>query len=64
MPGLIDDFLATMNVGNEVASEAKANQVETPAPEAQEVPQNAPNGGDRDISRSLYGEEFMRRYGR
>lgn len=64
MPGLIDDFLATMNVGDEVVTEAKANQVDTPAPEAQEVPQNAPSGGDRDISRSLYGEEFMKRYGR
>lgn len=64
MPGLIDDFLATMNVGDEVFAEAKAPQDPAPSPEPQEVPQNAPNGGDKDISRSLYGEEFMRRYGR
>lgn len=64
MPGLIDDFLATMNVGDEVSAEAMAQQDPAPSPETQEVPQNAQNGGDRDISRSLYGEEFMRRYGR
>ena len=64
MPGLIDDFLATMNVGDEVSAEAIASQNPAPSPEPQEVPQNTPNGGDRDISRSLYGEEFMRRYGR
>ena len=64
MPGLIDDFLATMNVGDEVSAEAMAPQDPVPSPEPQEVPQDAPNGGDRDISRSLYGEEFMRRYGR
>ena len=64
MPGLIDDFLATMNVGDEVSSEAMAPQDPAPSPETQEVPQDAQNGGDRDISRSLYGEEFMRRYGR
>lgn len=64
MPGLIDDFLATMNVGDEVSAEAMAPQDPAPSPETQEVPQNAQNGGDRDISRSLYGEEFMRRYGR
>ena len=64
MPGLIDDFLATMNVGDEVSAEAKAPQDPAPSPEPQEVSQNAPNGGDKDISRSLYGEEFMRRYGR
>ena len=60
MPGLIDDFLATMNVGDEVSAEAMAPQDPAPSP----VPQNAPNDRDRDISRSLYGEEFMRRYGR
>ena len=60
MPGLIDDFLATMNVGDEVSAEVMAPQNPAPSPE----PQDAPNGGDRDISRSLYGEEFMRRYGR
>ena len=64
MPGLIDDFLATMNVGDEVSAEVMATQNPAPSPEPQEVPQDAPNGGDRDISRSLYGEEFMRRYGR
>lgn len=64
MPGLIDDFLATMNVGDEVSAEAMAPQDPAPSPETQEVPQDAQNGGDRDISRSLYGEEFMRRYGR
>ena len=64
MPGLIDDFLATMNVGDEVSAEAMAPQNPAPSPETQEVPQDAQNGGDRDISRSLYGEEFMRRYGR
>ena len=64
MPGLIDDFLATMNVGDEVSAEAMAPQDPAPSPEPQEVPQNAQNGEDRDIFRSLYGEEFMRRYGR
>ena len=64
MPGLIDDFLATMNVCDEVSSEAMAPQDPAPSPEPQEVPQNVPNGRDRDISRSVYGEEFMRRYGR
>ena len=64
MPGLIDDFLATMNVGDEVSAEARAPQDPAPSPEPQEVPQNAQNGEDRDISRSLYGEEVMRRYGR
>ena len=64
MPGLIDDFLATMNVGDEVSAEAMAPQDPAPSPETQEMPQDAQNGGDRDISRSLYGEEFMRRYGR
>ena len=64
MPGLIDDFLATMNVGDEVSAEVMAPQNPAPSPEPQEVHQNAPNGGDKDISRSLYGEEFMRRYGR
>ena len=64
MPGLIDDFLATMNVGDEVSAEVMSPQNPAPSPEPQEVPQDAPNGGDRDISRSLYGEEFMRRYGR
>ena len=64
MPGLIDDLLATMNVGDEVSAEAMAPQDPAPSPETQEVPQDAQNGGDRDISRSLYGEEFMRRYGR
>ena len=64
MPGLIDDFLATMNIGDEVSAEAMAQQDPAPSPETQEVPQDAQNGGDRDISRSLYGEEFMRRYGR
>ena len=64
MPGLIDDFLATMNVGDEVSAEVMAPQDPAPSPETQEVPQDAQNGGYRDISRSLYGEEFMRRYGR
>ena len=64
MPGLIDDFLATMNVGDEVSAEVMAPQDPAPSPEPQEVPQDAQNGGYRDISRSLYGEEFMRRYGR
>ena len=56
MPGLIDDFLATMNVGDEVSAEVMAPQNPAPSPESQEVPQDAPNGGDRDISRYLYGE--------
>lgn len=58
MAGFIDNLLAGIDAPEtETASNTNVvtESVQT-APEPQET-------GDRDISSSIYGEEFMRRYG-
>ena len=61
MAGFIDELLAGVSVEDVVK---QTTVVEEAPAEPQETPQNAPNGNGGEISHSIYGEQFMKRYGR
>lgn len=61
MAGFIDELLAGVSVKDVVK---QTTVVEEAPAEPQETPQNAPTGNGGEISHSIYGEQFMKRYGR